>query len=196
MKTLFKKGIPSLFLFLLSISFYAQSHVPYTVEVDVVNSVIHWKGYKPAGSHAGTIKLLKGILEIDSNKLTGGNFVVDMTTIKDDDGSPKLERHLKSADFFDIEKFPTSYFTIKTIKNSEEGAFLIGNLTIKNITKEIVVPATIVSNSNTLKISTKTIKINRADFNVKYKSKSFFNNLKDKFIHNDFDLQVVIIANK
>lgn len=192
MKPTLKQVIPTLFLFLLSITFYAQS----TVNVDVEKSNIHWKGYKPAGSHAGTIKLLSGAIEVENNQIKGGNFVADMTTIKDDDGSPKLERHLKSPDFFEIETYPTSSFEIKSIKKSENGTFLIGNLTIKNVTKEMEIPATVIVDQNKIEIKTKTIKVNRADFHVKYKSKSFFKNLKDKFILDDFDLQVTIIANK
>jgi polyisoprenoid-binding protein YceI len=192
MKTSLKKVMLSAFLILVSISFYAQSNSAYTI--DKVNSVIHWKGYKPLGLQAGTIKLLSGSINVKNNQITGGKFVADMTTIKDGNSSERLENHLKSVDFFDVKKYPTSSFTIKNIKNSNEGTFLIGDLTIKNTTKEVEIPATIVISTNTIKINTKTIKINRAEFNVKYKSKSFFENLKDKFIEDDFELQVDIVG--
>lgn len=192
MKTSLKKVMLSAFLILVSISFYAQSNSAYTI--DKVNSVIHWKGYKPLGLQAGTIKLLSGSINVKNNQIAGGKFVADMTTIKDDNSSERLENHLKSVDFFDVKKYPTSSFTIKNIKNSNEGTFLIGDLTIKNTTKEVEIPATIVISTNTIKINTKTIKINRAEFNVKYKSKSFFENLKDKFIEDDFELQVDIVG--
>jgi len=192
MKANLTKVVTTLFLLLISFTFYAQT----TVKVDLEKSFINWKGYKPAGSHAGTIKIQSGTIETENNKINGGKFVANMTTIKDEDGSPKLERHLKSADFFDVEKYPTSNFEIKTIKNSDKGTFLVGNLTIKNITKELVIPATVLVNENKIEIKTETIKVNRAEFHIKYKSKSFFKNLKDKFIHDDFDLQVTIIATK
>lgn len=192
MKTILKNVILSTFLLLLSISFYAQSNTIYTI--DKIKSVIHWKGYKPVGSQEGTIRLLSGSINVKNSQIKGGNFVADMNTIKDNGGSERLENHLKSADFFEVEKYPTSSFTIKNIKNSKEGTFLIGDLTIKNRTKEIAIPVTIEISSNTIKINTKTIKINRADFNVKYKSKSFFDNLKDKFIEDNFDLQVNIVG--
>ncbi len=194
MKSSFKKAISSIFLVVLSISFYAQSVSTYNI--DKVNSVIHWKGYKPMGSQSGTIKLLSGFIEADNAKLTEGNFVAKMNTIKDDGGSPKLERHLKSVDFFDVEAFPTASFKITAVNNKNDKIYLVGALTIKGITKQIEVPSTLAINKNTIKITTDTFKINRADFNIKYKSKSFFANLKDKFIHDDFDLQVVVIANK
>ncbi|MDX1828810.1 MAG: YceI family protein [Lutibacter sp.] len=192
MKTSLKKFMLSTFLILVSVSFYAQSNSTYTI--DKVNSVIHWKGYKPVGSQAGTIKLLSGSINIENSQIAGGKFVADMTTIKDNNGSERLENHLKSIDFFDTEKYPTSSFTIKNIKYLNDGTFLIGDLTIKNITKQVAIPASILISSSTIKINTKTIKINRADFNIKYKSKSFFDNLKDKFIEDDFDLQVDIVG--
>jgi len=192
MKTALKKVMLSTCLVLVSVSFFAQSNSTYTI--DKVNSIIHWKGFKPLGSQAGTIKLLSGSINIENNQITGGKFVADMTTLKDNNGSERLENHLKSIDFFDTEKYPTSSFTIKNIRNSKDGTFLIGDLNIKNTIKEVAIPATIVISSNTIKISTKTIKINRAEFNIKYKSKSFFDNLKDKFIEDDFDLQVDIVG--
>jgi len=106
----------------------------------------------------------------------------------------KLEKHLKSVDFFNTKIYPISKFNIKTIENIEGKTYLVGDLTIKNITKQITIPATILINQNTVKITTETFKIDRTDFNVKYKSKSFFNNLKDSFIRDKFDLQITIIA--
>jgi len=192
MKTHIKKGITSIFLVLLSVSFYGQSNTKYTVDVD--NSSFHWKGFKPMGSQSGTIKLLSGIVGVENGKITGGNFVVDMTSIKDNDGSLKLERHLKSVDFFDIEMYPTSNFVIKSIKIKNNLAYLVGDLTIKNVTKQMAIPVVIIVTQNNVEIKTETFKINRADFNVKYKSKSFFNNLKNSFIRDKFELQITIIA--
>ena len=72
-------------------------------EADVANSTITWKGYKPTGSHNGTIDLQSGTLEMDGQDLAGGSFVVAMSSLKDADGSGRLEGHLKSKDFFEIE---------------------------------------------------------------------------------------------
>jgi polyisoprenoid-binding protein YceI len=192
MKTLIKKSITSVFLVLLSISFYGQSATKYTV--DVANSVIHWKGFKPMGSQSGTIKIKNGFIEVENLKLSKGFFIANMNTIKDEKGSAKLVKHLKSVDFFDVETFPTAIFTIKSVKNIKEKTFLVGDLTIKNITKQMTVPVDIFIDESAIHITTATFKVNRADFNITYKSKSFFANLKDKFIRDDFDLQVVIVA--
>ncbi len=192
MKSLFLKSITAIFLLLCSVPIYAQSSFQF--KIDSKNSIIHWKGFKPMGSQSGTIKLLSGIVEVENDIIIEGNFVADMNTITDNGGSAKLEKHLKSVDFFNTKIYPISKFNIKTIENIEGKTYLVGDLTIKNITKQITIPVTILINQNTVKITTETFKIDRTDFNVKYKSKSFFNNLKDSFIRDKFDLQITIIA--
>ena len=87
------------------------------VNVDVTASVLNWKGSKPTGSHNGTVALKSGNLDVKNGLLNGGVFVVDLTTIKNldmagSDGAAKIEGHLKGDDFFDVEKYPTSTFTI------------------------------------------------------------------------------------
>lgn len=129
-------------------------------------------------------------------KLKGGAFRVDMSTIKDADGSKKLEGHLKSPDFLDVKEYTTSKFEI-TDSELKDGKFLItGDMTIKGITKQIVFEATLTHSEGSITLESETFQINRADFNIKYKSKSFFNNLKEKFINDKFDLKVKIIAKK
>ncbi|OGS69476.1 MAG: hypothetical protein A3F91_08130 [Flavobacteria bacterium RIFCSPLOWO2_12_FULL_35_11] len=176
----------------VSQSAFAQNNF----KVNVENSTLNWKGYKPTGSHTGIITLASGNIAIKNNKLTGGSFVVKMSTIKDADGSAKLEGHLKSADFFDVAVYPTAKFDI--IKSEIKGTKIqvTGNLTIKGITKQITFPATLAVSKDALTLTSETFQINRADFNVKYKSKTFFNDLKDKFVNDEFDFQVTIVAKK
>ncbi len=164
--------------------------------VDVNKSMLTWKGYKPTGSHHGTIALQSGNLIMEEGKVTGGFFTVNMATINDADGSKKLEGHLKSKDFFEIEVYPTATFQITKSENKEGKTYITGNITIKNVTKEITFIATISETEETVTLTSETFHINRATFNIKYKSKSFFNNLKEKFINNVFDLQVTIVAKK
>lgn len=167
-----------------------------TYKVDSASSTLTWKGYKPTGSHTGTVLLQSGTIVMNGNKLKSGSFVADMSSIKDADGSAKLEGHLKSADFFEVEVFPTSKFVVTKIHHMDEKAHITGNLTIKNITKEITFEAAIATKGNTVTLTSKTFQIDRAQYNIKYKSQSFFNDLADKFINDEFDLQVTIVANK
>ena len=111
-------------------------------------------------------------------------------------GNKRFENHLKSKDFFEIEVYPISKFEIAGTKNKDGKTYVTGNMTIKNITKEINFPATILENDETVTLKSETFQINRADFNVKYKSKTFFNDLKEKFINDEFDLHVTIVAKK
>ncbi|WP_372795652.1 YceI family protein, partial [Lutibacter sp.] len=123
-------------------------------------------------------------------------FTVDMSTIKDADDSAKLEGHLKSADFFDVEAFPTATFEITTSSIENGKTMVTGDITIKGITKQVTFPAVVTETEEAVTLTSETFQINRADFNIKYKSKSFFNDLKDKFVNDEFDLQVNIVVKK
>ena len=158
-------------------------------EVDVENSTITWKGYKPTGSHNGTIDLQSGTLEMDGQDLVGGSFVVAMSSLKDADGSGRLEGHLKSKDFFEVETFTNSTFVITEVASDEdENLMITGEMTIKGITKQISFEAEVSETATSVTLMSSVFQINRADFNVTFKSKTFFNNLKDKFINDEFDL--------
>lgn len=191
-----KTGFILLALSLVLMAFgTAEIPFPKKMEVDVSKSSIAWKGYKPTGSHYGSVALKEGTLELDGNKIKG-SFVADMASLKDADGSQRLEGHLKSKDFFEVEVYPMATFEITGSNENDGQLFLNGKMTIKGITKEIQVPVSITNDENTVTLTTETFQVNRAEFNIKYKSKSFFNDLKEKFINDEFDLQVTIVANK
>ena len=164
--------------------------------VDVDASLITWKGEKPTGTHNGTIMLEEGSIVMTDGKLTGGEFVVDMSTIKnedlDEEGATKLVGHLASPDFFDVETYPTSKFVITSVEENEGKLAVTGNLTIKDVTKSITVPAMVSTVDGVTTLESEKFMINRADFNVKYGSKSFFDNLKDKFINDDMEMSFVV----
>lgn len=166
--------------------------------VDTANSVITWKGTKPTGAHNGVILLKEGSLLIENGTLTGGEFVIDMSSIKnldipaDNDGNAKLVGHLTSADFFDVATYPTSKFVITNVEEKEDKLHVTGNLTIKDVTKSITIPAMLSKEGDTTIFKSETFNVDRADFNVKYASKSFFDNLKDKFIDDMMELSFTV----
>ena len=129
--------------------------------------------------------------------MTGGNFEIDMTSLKvtDLEGAMagKLEGHLKSPDFFGIEKFPTASFKItKVVSRGTAGSYKIaGNLTIKETTKEIKFMTTLSADGKTADAK---ITVDRSDFNVRYGSGSFFDGLGDKTIYDEFDLNVKLVV--
>ena len=158
-------------------------------KVDVEQSTISWKGYKVTGKHEGTINLKEGTLIFEGDKLKGGNFIVDMTSLADTDlegeWKGKLEGHLKSDDFFGVEKHPTANLTITKVETNEDYYTVTGDLTIKDITNPVTFDMTVDENS-----ANASLKIDRSKFNIRYGSPSFFNNLKDKAIYDEFELNV------
>ncbi len=165
--------------------------------VDIISSVLTWKGSKPTGSHNGTVALKSGNLVVENGKIKSGVFVVDLNTIKcvdlaGTDGAGKLEGHLKGEDFFDVAKYPTATFTIKSVKNNGAKLNVTGNLQIKDVTKTITIPAVLTKENEVSVFTSEVFTINRADFNVKYGSKSFFDNLKDKFIDDLMEISFIV----
>ncbi len=161
-------------------------------KVNVKESKVNWKGYKVTGEHEGTINLKEGSLTFTDNQLTGGSFVIDMTTINTTDLSGdmkgKLDGHLKSDDFFGVEKFPTASFKITSVSGKDKLYRVTGDLTIKGITKSTSF-ALQMADDNT---ATAAMKIDRSKFDVRYGSNSFFDDLKDKAIYDEFDLNVTL----
>ena len=162
-----------------------------TKKVDVAKSTISWVGKKVTGQHEGTVNLKEGSLIFKGKKVVGGNFTVDMTSMTTTDlkagqGKEKLDGHLKSEDFFGTEKFPTSTLVFKTVAAKSAGIYTItADLTVKGITNPVTFDLVATANS-----ATANVKINRTKYDIKYKSGSFFENLGDKVIYDDFDLTV------
>ncbi len=167
--------------------------------VNLEESNIVWNGYKVTGSHTGNIQLKSGALEFDGDRLTGGSFVIDMSTITCNDlegkYNKKLVGHLKSKDFFGVEKHPTATFKItQVVSRGTPGDYkIVGDLTIKDITKEIKFKAKLKEEMGKTKAIAE-VKVDRSEFNVRYGSGSFFDNLGDKTIYDEFDLQVNLVV--
>ena len=165
--------------------------------VDLASSIMTWKGTKPTGAHDGTIAFKESSLVLDNGKITGGEFIIDMNTIKNldlagSDGAGKIEGHLKAPDFFDIAVYPTSTFVITSVLEVEANLAVTGNLTIKDVTKSITIPAKISSEDGVTTFTSALFNIDRADFNVKYGSKRWIEGLKDKFIDDLVEMSFVV----
>ena len=159
-------------------------------KVKVTESDITWKAYKVTGSHEGTLNLSDGTLIFEDNQLTGGNFVIDMTTINVTDleagsGKEKLEGHLNSDDFFGTTNHKTAMFNITDVEGNNGTYQVTGDFTIKGKTESNTFEMIVDDNS-----ASANLKIDRTKFDIKYGSSSFFDNLKDKAISDEFDLNV------
>ena len=164
-------------------------------EVNTSTSQIIWKARKVTGSHEGTVKLKSGNLEFNNGVLTGGRFEIDMTSIAVTDLSGdmkgKLEGHLNSDDFFGVEKFPVATMVITSVASrGTAGEYKVtANATIKGKTNEIRFLAKVDEANGT---ATAEIELDRTDYDIRYGSGSFFDNLGDKTIYDDFSLTVTL----
>lgn len=190
MKTI--KSILAIVMIAISLAGFSQS-----INIDANSSSIKWHGKKVTGEHFGTIQIKSGSLEIKSDKITSGLFTIDMssivnTDIEDAGYKAKLEGHLKSDDFFGIEKFPTASLEVKgSTVFANNVANVKGKFTIKGISQPIDFVVKMDGTNFTA-----VIVIDRSKFDVKYGSGSFFDNLGDKLIYDEFTLNVVLVTVK
>ncbi|WP_010134709.1 YceI family protein [Ochrovirga pacifica] len=183
MKTTIKSTILAI-VALFTVTLHAGNKKP----IDVKKSTIKWVGKKVTGQHNGTINFKSGVVELKEGKLVGGTFTVDMNSINvtdlDGDMKAKLEGHLKNDDFFGVDKYPVAKFLITSV----EGNTVKGDLTIKG--KTVKKAFTLVKKGKTI---SGDVKIDRTKFGIRYGSKSFFDNLKDKAIDDEFELSIHIV---
>lgn len=178
-------------------------------KVNAGDSKVMWTGSKPTGSHSGTIDVSDGQVTVKDGNITGGSFTMDMNTITntdmEGDGKAGIEAHLKGQrkpeevdDFFNVGKFPTSKFEItkvtKLVNDPDATHLVYGNLTMRDVTKEIGIKAKVEMSGGGLKVTTPEFKINRTDWGIKFMSKNFFDDLKDKYIDDDIKLQITLSA--
>ena len=187
----------------LSISAQEAATNKVTMSIDSDSSSLKWIGEKITTSqHYGSLKFLSGDLSFCNDKdkvgdnpkfnleaalICSGNFTVDMTSLLVEDltGSSKerLEGHLKSDDFFSVNKHEKAYLSIENSKVIDSGFLVNGSLTIKDIIHPIEfrlvrAPRGFVAN----------LVFDRSKYNVKYNSGSFFENLGDKLILDEIEL--------
>lgn len=176
-----------------------------TLEADPAATTIGWTAKKFGGQHNGTVKLTKGNLTVNGKKLTGGNFVMDMTSIAvldltNPEFNQKLTGHLKSEDFFSAEKNPTSTFKITkaapiaNAKANEANYNITGDLTIKGITNKVTFPAVVKVDGNSAEAAAK-IEIDRLKYDIKYRS-SLLGTAADKVIYDTFTIDLKLVAGK
>lgn len=172
--------------------------------VDASESIIEWEGNKPTGAHTGTIKLSEGSFKANDSVVESGKFVVDMNSIvvTDLEGEDKanLEAHLKGTvegkegDFFNVNEFPNASFEVTGY--NAENSMLEGNLTLKGETKNIQFPVLLNRSEDKLEIISDEFSIDRTKWNVNYGSKSVFEGLGDKFINDQIELKIKLVAKK
>ena len=182
------KTIAIALLMIVSMTINAQNK-----KIDAAKSTIAWVGKKVTGQHSGTLSVKEGTLVFMKNKLKGGTIVVDMTTInttdlKKGEGKEDLDGHLKADDFFGTTKYPTSKIDFKLISDNGNGNYTVtANMTIKDVTAPVKFDILVKG-----KTATTTFNVDRTKYGIKYGSGSFFENLGDKTISDEFELKVAL----
>lgn len=172
---------------------FAASAAAQSFVVKPSQAELKWEGKKVTGKHDGTILLKSGEFEVKGNKIVSGTFVIDMQSLTVDDlpeggMNDKLKGHLKSDDFFGVEKFPTSKLVLKeSSKFKDNKAAVKAHLTIRDKTNPVEFEVTRENGKYMAKIV-----VDRSKYNVKYGSGSFFDGLGDKMIYDDFTLDVTL----
>jgi polyisoprenoid-binding protein YceI len=173
-----------------------------TYNANTEESTIEWKGFKPTGSHNGVIAISEGTLNVNDDVIKSGDFMIDMGSIsvkdipEEDEDNAKLKGHLTSADFFDVETYPKANFEVTGIDTVNGKTMLSGNLTMKDVTNNISFPVRTELKDGIMTLKSETFTIDRSKWNIKYGSKSFFDNLGDKFINDEIELTIRLIAEK
>ena len=207
------KNILLLLSFLLSFYSFSQSENTDLIKLNVntESSNLNWIGSKIYENHEGTVDIQSGFLIFDAeNSIIGGEFVFDMNTIyttdiKTEKYRKKLDDHLKNEDFFNVENFSTSSLEILKAFKLDEVIDIAGNknelwrisadLTIKDITRKIIFEATLNKNKSAVQARA-NFKIDRTDWDIKYKSGSIFDELGDKAILDDIEFEIFLISEK
>jgi polyisoprenoid-binding protein YceI len=168
------------------------------------NSLVNWSATKPDAVHTGTFKVKDGSISVENELITGGSFTIDITSLSNSDlegeWKEKLEGHLKSADFFDVQQFPTAEFVITSVSTfdsakdksllAEATHIINGNLTLKDSTKNISFPVSVKNSGNNFMVKA-DFNIDRTLWGMNYKGP---NNPADWFIRKEVNLKFDITA--
>ena len=175
----------------LSSNVYCQDLI-----LDNINSSIKWTGKEiTTKTHYGSLKFEEGKISMKGKKIISGKFIVDMKSIDCEDLSGKsknyLESHLKSEDFFGVEDYPKATLSIKTSELKSDGNQLVeGDITIKGITQPISFNILIQNKEGKAKLT-----FDRTKHNVTYRSGNFLQNLGDKLIYDDIEIEARLTFN-
>jgi len=175
----------------------------YTVDTDA--SKVMWTGSKLTGQHTGTIGLSKGSVAVTDGNISGGEFTIDFTTLavtdlKPGEGKEDLEGHLKTGDFFEVEKFPTGTFKVTSVEatagNAEVTHNVTGNLTMKGITKSVTIPTNVAMMGDKISAQSTAFTIDRTQWGITFHSGTLASTAKEKIINDEVGLVITLVANK
>jgi len=191
-------GLLGIALFIVSVAVAGQKDAAQsTLKVDTKASKVYWNAKKVTGEHSGVLSVADGTVYVQGEKVTGANINLDMNTIDctdlEGEWKDKLIGHLRSDDFFSVEKHPKATFAIKSVEKEGAQYKLVGDLTIKGIKHEISFPADVKVVGDKL-TANGTATIDRTKYDIRYGSGKFFEGLGDKMIYDTFDIRFELVA--
>lgn len=163
------------------------------LNVNTEASKVLWTGRKVSGQHNGDVKIKSGKVVVTGDHITGGQFVLDMTTINaldlQGEWKTKLDGHLKADDFFAVAKFPEAKLEITNVTGTGVATVDVSaNLTIKDITKNITFKANVTEISETALKANADFNIKRADWGVTYAGQA------DDLISEEINFKIDLVA--
>jgi polyisoprenoid-binding protein YceI len=164
-----------------------EGAIPYKVS----EGIIYWQGRKTITNtfHNGEIKLAGGEIMVKEGRIVSGSIKIDMksltaTDLSDPKEKASLEEHLKSADFFDVEKYPFAEYKIEDALPSRIPSYdraIVGNLTIKDKSNGVNIPTKLTIDKSSLVANSLTFQISRTDWGINFGS-GVIGTAKDKAI--------------
>ena len=190
-------------LLIISILIPSSENIEFNIqnyEIIKSKSTVRWKGSKSTGSyHDGNILVENGMVNVSQNNILNGEIIINMnsitcTDIEDENSNQYLVEHLKNEDFFSVSEFPFASLKIINLEHKEKNNYLIkADLTIKNQTHPVEFIANIQINKEAA-LATGKINVDRSKYNIKYKSKTWYPDLGDRFINDIFELYFNLVA--
>ena len=184
----------TLFIIAVSITMIISLNAQEKFTADAGQTKLEWLGEKVTGKHEGALTLQSGWLSLKENKIQSGEFIMDMNSITLNENNDRLLGHLKSDDFFGVTKYPTSKLVITESSSFEKGTATVkGTLTIKGITNPIEFKAAYQKKDDGTWFFANIV-VDRTKYDIRYRSGSFFDNLGDKTIFDEFKLKVSLLV--
>jgi polyisoprenoid-binding protein YceI len=176
-----------------------------TYAVDTTSSKLEWFAAKQTGKHNGEFSIQDGNLVVNNGQLTGGTFDINIAALAVNDlqgeDKGKLEGHLKSPDFFQVDKFPEAKFEITKVTEADSSVvptlpgathLISGNLTLKDSTKNVTFPAKVSLDDSKVSAQADFV-IDRTNWGLSYKGP---NNPQDWFIKKEVNLKLDLVAER
>jgi polyisoprenoid-binding protein YceI len=170
------------------------------------SSSMRWEGTRPLIKgylDSGTVALASGTATVLDGRVTGGSITVDLTSIAATAtgkgvGADALSKHLKSDDFFDVQRFPSGSFTLTALTPTSGSAYEVkGTLTLKGVTNAVAFAATVVQDGNLLTMTAPEVTLDRTLWGITYGSGTFFKEIVgDKLIADTFTVSFTAVGRR